>query len=146
MIRDELSADQLDQLADRGFVTEEQIQALSKLLGTHQKISVTNNSFESLADEGFEVPDSTNVEKEFYAKLVKKGLFQYLTDKQQRILICLSKGMTREQTSSHLVCSRQSVNQIIPRIRKRLKAIGISYEKITKGGSKPHMALFSLAS
>lgn len=109
----------------------------------YEKVRVQNFSLTTMQDNGFDIEDGSDIEAKFLDLLVKRGIMQMMTRRQQQVVICLAKGYDRLEIANHLLISKQSVNQIIPRIRKRLEAHGIRYVNFNNRGAKSRIPLLS---
>lgn len=105
-----------------------------------EEVRVKDVSLMDLQEAGWDAGDNSRSEREHYARFATKRIFLNLTRKQRQILRLMNEGRTREEIAATLYVSRQSVNQIVPRIRKRLRKSGIGYDKNTRrgGGQRSH--------
>lgn len=80
-------------------------------------------SMTALEENGFELSDSGEHERQIYGgELQKQAILQVLTKRQREVAFCLNdRDLTRKETAGELGVSLQAIHQIVLRMRKRLR-------------------------
>jgi DNA-binding NarL/FixJ family response regulator len=87
-----------------------------------QRVQVHNISLSILEESGYELSDGgiTAAALEEYDQ--ETYYLNFLTNRQKQVVKLLTEGYTRKEIADKLDIILQAVHQIIPRIRRRLRA------------------------
>jgi DNA-binding NarL/FixJ family response regulator len=109
-----------------------------------EEITIKDSSYEGLQESGWDAGDNNQAEREIYARINKKTILNYLTGAQRRVALLLLEGDDRKEIARKMMVSEQAVNQIIPRMKRRLTKLGLSYDSKNyrrRGSQKPRVSI-----
>lgn len=101
-------------------------------MSEYYKVPVQNVSIETLSEAGYDIGDNGKQFDEMIGIGQSEYIMSLLTRRQRQVIEKICEGYSRRDTAAMLGISLQSIHQIIPRMRKRLKkkaAIALGYEQ-----------------